>query len=120
VITTRLLRVAIVVVVLVLAGFIALEVHWSLDAKTHARHTADAAALAAAQELARSHDSLAARHVAEARSAVGPTRLVAFDIDATGTVRVTVSGHSRSYLLRRFGPARTITDINVTGSAARQ
>ena len=104
-------------VILAVAAIVALEVHWSMDAKRDARTAAAHAAAAGAHDLATTHDSLHARHVAETLAADQHTHLIAFDIDATGVVRVTVDARARSYLLRRFGPTKSVSEVTVSASA---
>ena len=119
-ITTRLVRSALAIVIVAVLGVVALEVHWSMDAKSEARKAAGSAATAAAQELGSSHDSLRARQRAEATAAAGGTQLVAFTISPTGTVRVTVDRRAKSYILRRFGPTRSVSEITVSADAKPQ
>src|SRR5258708_5288453 len=99
-ITTKLVRVLVVGVIVAAAGLVALEVHWSMDTKHDARRAAVHAAGVAAQVLGQAHDSLAARHAAEVEASSAHTQLVAFTIETTGTVRVTVNARAKSYLLR--------------------
>jgi Flp pilus assembly protein TadG len=120
VITTRFVRTVCTVVVVALVAVIALEVHWSMDAKKDARTDASAVAAAAAHELATSHDSLQARHVAELRAAAARASLVAFTITDTGSVVVTLNRRSKSYILRRLPPTRSVTEITVSATAAPQ
>ena len=118
-ITTKFIRAVVVVVVVGLVAVVALEVHWSLDAKHDARLAAGSAADAAADVMRSTHDSLTARHAAEVRAEVKKTHLVAFDIDGTGVVRVTVNARAKSYVLRHFGPTRSISEITVTAASPR-
>jgi hypothetical protein len=116
-ITTKLLRAVLILVVVVLLGIVAFEVKWSMDAKHDAKDTATRAADAAALVIAQHHDSLAARKAAEERAASEHTQLVTFSIETTGEVRVTVNARAKSYLLRHFSPTRSISEITVTGSS---
>jgi hypothetical protein len=120
VITTRFIRTILVVVVVALVAVIALEVHWSMDAKSAARTQAKATAAAAAHELSATHDSLKARQVAEAQAAGGGTRLVSFTITDTNSVVVTLNRRAKSYILRRFPPTRSVSEITVAATAAPQ
>jgi Flp pilus assembly protein TadG len=117
VITTRQVRTMVTVVVLVLVAIVVVEVHWSMDTKSTAGTVAREAAGAAAQTLLTSHDSLAARHAAEAVSAAHGFAFIAFTTENDGSIRVTVSGRSRSYLLRWLGPLRSITEVSATATA---
>ena len=119
-ITTRLIRIVFAVVVVAVVALAALEVHWSMDAKNNARAVAVAAAAAGARELATTHDSIKARHVAEARASAGGAQLVSFTLTATNSVIVTVNRRARSYLLRRLPPTRSMSDITVSATAAPQ
>src|SRR4051794_29585019 len=97
-ITTRVIRVVVILVILAVAAVVALEVHWSMDAKSDARAAAAHAAALGARDLAATHDSLHARHAAEAQAQTDHTRLVAFSVENSGAVRVTVNTQAKSYL----------------------
>jgi hypothetical protein len=114
---TRVLRGAVVIVAIALVGIVALEVHWSMNTKNEARKAATNAAAEAAVVMVRQHDSLEARHVAEQVAANNHMRLVSFSIEPAGSVRVTVNARAKSYLLRHFGPTRSISEITVSGTS---
>jgi Flp pilus assembly protein TadG len=118
VITTRILRTVLLVVVLAVLVLAAVEVRWSMVERSRARRIARAAAGVALARLSADHDSLAARQDAEASARDAGAQLVAFTVLGTGGVRVTVSDHSKSYLLRRLPPTKTITEITVTETAS--
>ena len=119
-ITTRQLRTVVMVIVLAVVSVIVLEVHWSMDTKSEAQTVARESAAAGAHSLSLNHDSLGARHVAEAVAATHGFAFIAFTTENDGGVRVTVSGRSRSYLLRRLGPFRSITEISATATASQR
>ena len=118
-ITTKFVRAAVTLVVVALAAVVALEVHWSMDAKRDARHAAGQAADVAREIMTSSRDSLAARHAAEVTAAGEHAQLVAFVIDPAGDVRVTVDARAKSYLLKHFSLTRTVSEITVTESSPR-
>ena len=119
-ITTKALRTGVVLVVLAIAALVATEVYWSMQAKSAAQRTARNAAFQAAHDLGVSHNSLHARATAEAETTHAGMHLDAFTLETNGFVKVTVSTHARSYLLRRIGPTRSVSEITVTASAAPQ
>ena len=118
-ITTKLVRTAVTLVVVALVAVVALEVHWSMDAKSDARRTAGHAADAAYEVMTQRHDSLAARQAAEATATGEHKQLVAFTVETGGVVRVTVNTRAKSYLLKHFGFTRSVSDVTVTASSPR-
>jgi hypothetical protein len=110
-------RGVVVGVVIALVAIVAMEVHWSVNTKNEARRAATRAADEAAIIMVRQHDSVEARHVAEQVAAAGNTRLVSFSIEPAGSVRVTVNARARSYVLRHFGPTRSISEVTVSGTS---
>ena len=119
-ITTKLVRSVVVVVVLALVAVSAVEVHWSMNAKNDARRTAARAATSAAHVLFTTHDSPGARAVAEKEAAADHVNLDSFTIRIDGTVHVTVSTRARSYLLRRIGATRSVSEVTVGADAPQQ
>jgi Flp pilus assembly protein TadG len=120
VITTKLVRLSLVVIVLAIAAVAALEVHWSMTTKDDARGTAQRAATASAHLLFTSHVSLAARHTAEEVAAAGHTHLDSFTIRTDGVVHITVSTRAKSYVLRRIPMTRSVSEVTVGADAIPQ
>ena len=118
--TTRLLRSVVLVIVVALVAVTALEVHWAMKTRADARHTADRAAAAGAHVLFTTHNSLAAREAADEAAQSGHTHLDSFTIRTDGVVHVTVSTRAKSYLLRRIGPTRSVSEVTVGGDAIQQ
>ena len=117
-ITTKFVRAAVTLVVVAVVAVVALEVHWSMDAKRDARHTADRAADAAAAAIAKGQSTLSARQTAEATASADHAQLVAFSIEPTGDVRVTVNAHAKSYLLKHFALTRSVSEVTVSESSS--
>ena len=117
-ITTKALRTGVALVVLAVAALVSVEVYWSMQARNAAQRTAREAAAQAAHELTVSRDSRHARQTAEGTATQAKMHLDAFTVEINGSVRVTVSTHARSYLLRRLGPTRSVSEITVSATAS--
>ena len=116
-ITTKIVRAVVVLAVVALLVIVGVEVYWSMTAKDDARKAAERAADNAFAIMSSGGDSLAARQAAEATATAEHTHLVAFVVDPTGVVRVTVNTRAKSYVLRHFGPTRSVSEVTVTESS---
>jgi hypothetical protein len=102
---------------IVIAGVALFELGSPLVTKAILDGNAHDAANDAAHEYFQNHDFDRAKAVAQQDADGDSAKLDAFDIDATGTVHVTLSKQAKSYFLHNFGPTKDWynVQISVTG-----